>query len=243
MNRELRLLSVLFGMLSLGLEESARSADPPGVIRVKPTEDFEVSGSGTNAAWQKTDWVTIPHRTPGGLPYQSRMKLLYSPKGLYVLYDGTDAVVTSTNKPDFDNLWEEDIFEAFLWPDEKQPIYFEYEISPFAKELPILVPNLGPKFMGWLPWKYEGERKIRKATAVTGGELKSGGAIKGWSAEFCIPFELLSPLQNMPPKAGTEWRANFYRVDYDQQRETRWTWVPVGPSFHEYQKFGRLIFE
>ena len=50
-------------------------------------------------------------------------------------------------------------------------------------------------------------------------------------------------LQNVPPKSGTEWRANFYRMDYDDGKPTRWTWVPVGPSFHEYQKFGRLVFE
>ena len=54
---------------------------------------------------------------------------------------------------------------------------------------------------------------------------------------------LLSPLQNVPPKPGTQWRANFYRMDYDDGKATRWTWVPVGNSFHEYEKFGTLVFE
>lgn len=230
-------------LLALADEPAVAIAPEEGVLKVKPTDDFDVTGSGSHAAWNATEWVTIPHRTQDGLPYESRLKLLYSKTGLYVLFDGTDAKLTATAKADFDDLWVEDVFEVFLWTDEKQPIYFEYEISPLGAELPILVPNFGGKFIGWRPWHYDGARKTRKATAVTGGDKRPGAAIKGWTAEIFIPYELLTPLQNVPPKAGTQWRANFYRVDYDDQKSTRWTWVPVGPSFHEYQKFGRLVFE
>jgi hypothetical protein len=51
------------------------------------------------------------------------------------------------------------------------------------------------------------------------------------------------PLGNVPPKAGTRWRANFYRVDYDDRAETSWDWARVGPSFHEFRKFGTLVFD
>jgi hypothetical protein len=53
---------------------------------------------------------------------------------------------------------------------------------------------------------------------------------------------LLKPLQNVPPRPVTVWRANFYRVDHDAGKRTQWEWAPVGPSFHEYQKFGDLVF-
>jgi hypothetical protein len=56
-----------------------------------------------------------------------------------------------------------------------------------------------------------------------------------------FPYALLRPLQNVPPKPGTRWRGNFYRMDYDG-KPTQWDWAPVGPSFHEYEKFGDLIF-
>ncbi len=58
-----------------------------------------------------------------------------------------------------------------------------------------------------------------------------------------FPYELLKPLGNVPPKPGTRWRANFYRVDYDEDKSTSWDWARVGPSFHEYHKFGTLIFD
>ena len=34
----------------------------------------------------------------------------------------------------------------FLWPDERDQLYFEYEISPLGYELPIIVPNLARNF-------------------------------------------------------------------------------------------------
>ena len=83
--------------------------------------------------------------------------------------DATDKKITATFKEDFQNLWTEDVFEVFLWTDERDPVYFEYEISPLGYELPIVVPNLEGKFLGWRPWHYEGTRKIRKATSAIGG--------------------------------------------------------------------------
>jgi hypothetical protein len=215
----------------------------PGVLRVRRTNDFEVSGDGKNEAWAKTEWESIAQRSKDGPTHESRIKMLYSPSGLYVLFDAADKKLTAKIEKDFENLWEEDVFEVFLWTDERQPVYFEYEISPLNFELPILVPNFDGKFLGWRPWHYEGGRKTRKATTVTGGPKKSGAAISGWTAEIFIPYELLSPLSNVPPKPGTRWRANFYRMDYDDGKTTRWTWTPVGCSFHEYQKFGTLVFE
>ena len=212
-------------------------------IVVRATEDFVVTGQPDKKVWDKTDWVSLPRRKADGLTYNSRIKLLYSPTGLYVLFDGTDAKLTVTNLADFDNLWEEDVFEIFLWTDESQPIYFEYEISPLGAELPIIVPNLNGKFLGWRPWHYEGSRKIQKATSIIGGNKQAGALATGWAAEIFIPYKLLEPLQNVPPKMGTKWRANFYRVDYDDKKTTHWSWVPTGPSFHDYKNFGTLVFE
>jgi predicted TIM-barrel fold metal-dependent hydrolase len=226
-----------------GLKAEGEKAAPARELRVRPVEDFEVTGDGTAAAWKKAEWEPLHRRTADGLPYETRVKVLYSKKGLYVLMDATDKKITATMKEDFQDLWKEDVFEVFLWPDERDPLYFEYEISPLNVELPILVPNLEGKFLGWRPWHYEGGRKTRKATTAVGGALKSGGEVTGWKAEVFIPFELLTPLRNVPPKSGTRWRANFYRMDYDDGRTTSWDWARVGPSFHEFSKFGTLVFE
>jgi hypothetical protein len=157
--------------------------------------------------------------------------------------DAEDRKITATMKADFLDLWNEDVFEFFLWPSEQYPVYFEYEISPLGFELPIIIPNFGGEFLGWRPWHYDGERKTQKATSVMGGQKRSGARTKAWKAEVFVPYDLLKPLQNVPPEPGTRWRANFYRVDYDDGKNTSWDWVRVGRSFHEFEKYGTLIFE
>ena len=219
-------------------------AEMPRELRVGATEDFEVTGDGSAEAWRKAEWVTLEPRTANGLAYASRVKVLYSHKGLYVLMEAEDKKITATFRDDFADLWTEDVFEFFLWPDERDPLYFEYEISPLNRELPILVPNPdGRKFLGWRPWHYEGERKVRKATSASGGRTESGASVDGWKAEVFLPFALLSPLRKVPPEPGSRWRANFYRMDYDGGKTSSWDWSRVGPSFHEFRKFGTLVFE
>ena len=210
----------------------AQAADRPR-LTVRPAQDFEVTGTGEAAAWKQAEWTTLRRREPAAHPYETRFKMLYSKTGLYVLMDGTDRTQVATMKEDFMDLWNEDVFEVFLWTDERYPVYFEYQISPLNRELAILVPNFGGQFLGWRPWHYEKDRVTRKHVSASA---------EGWRAEFFIPYALLRPLQNVPPKPGTIWRANFYRMDYDGGKRTQWDWAPVGPSFHDYEKFGELVF-
>jgi hypothetical protein len=230
-----RLLPLAFAALA------ACSALPE--LRVKPAADFELDGTGRADAWSAVEWTPLVARQPDVSSHLTRVKMLYSKSGLYVLFDGADRKLSAKMEHDNLHLWEEDVFEAFFWTDEGLPLYFEYEISPHGKELPILVPNWNGRIRGWLPWDYEGGRRIRKAAAVRGGPRTAGAAIEGWSAEVFIPYELLTPLGNVPPTPGMRWRGNFYRMDYDTGTRAQWAWAPVGPSFHEFRSFGILRFE
>jgi hypothetical protein len=237
-------LAVVIGWSSwVFTQQAAQEESAARVLRVPRTEDFVINGSGDASAWKKAAWEPLHLRVAEGHQYQTRVKMLYSRAGLYVLMEAEDRTITATMNEDFLDLWKEDVFEFFLWPDERHPVYFEYEISPLGFELPILIPNFGGQFLGWRPWHYEGKRKTQKATAIVGGPKQSGARVTGWTAEVFVPYDLLKPLQNVPPQPGTRWRANFYRVDYDDGKTTSWDWARVGPSFHEFNKFGTLIFE
>jgi predicted TIM-barrel fold metal-dependent hydrolase len=220
--------------------EPALEVGPPE-YRLRAIEDFEVTGKGDARQWSNAEWANL---TPQGKSeaYASKFKAVYSKKGVYFLFDGKDELVSATMKEDNLDLWNEDCFELFLMPDETRAVYFEYEISPLGKELPLLIMNYAKKD-GWLPWHYEGSRRVQKRVTGKGGELKSKMAIDSWSAEVFVPFELLEGLGTMPPKSGQTWKANFYRMDYDGGTGRGWNWAVVGGSFHEYQKFGRLVFE
>ncbi len=202
-------------------------------LKIRKTTDFEISGKGDHKNWENTEWLKIEQRKKQNRVYQTHTKTLYSDSGIYFLFKNEDDKITNTLTEDFSNLFNEDVVEVFLWTDEKYPFYFEYELSPTNYELPILVPNVDGKFLGWKPWNYEGGRKTRHATHI---------AKDYWTAEFFIPYALLSPLANVPPVKGTKWRANMYRLDYDAGT-SRWEWQEVGPSFHDINKYGTFVFE
>lgn len=202
-----------------------------------------MTGHGTNPAWQTVEWVPLARVGTGRSRYATRGKALYSTTGIYFLVEAEDERLTCTLTEDFSDLFREDVIEVFLWPDERHPVYFEYEISPLGYELPVLVSNNAGQFCGWLPWHFYKTRKTRLATVVRGGEKQPHAAVAGWTVEFFIPFALLVGLGNSLPQPGTQWRVNLCRIDYDVGSPSHWSWAPVaGNNFHDYTNFGRLVF-
>ncbi len=214
----------------------------PARIEINKISDFEISGTGNAPEWNKTKWSDIPQRNNDKVKYQTEAKVLYSETGIYFLVRCGDRKITATMQADNLNLWEEDVVEVFLMPDEKYPLYFEYQLSPLNYELTLLIPNLEGKFLGWLPWKYDGERKTRHNASIQHDPSTGKEAVSGWTAEFFIPWLLMEPLTKTAPLPGTEWKANIYRLDHDEGT-TRFSWNPTVRNFHEPHNFGTFIFK
>lgn len=205
--------------------------------------DFEVNGVGDHPSWEQAAWNHLTAVDEGNPAYETRFWALRSETGLYFLVECQDEKLTCTLQEDNLDLFKEDVVEVFLWTNENQRVYFEYEISPLGKELTLMVPNHEGTFMGWIPWHYEGDRLIRKAVTVQGGDAKPMASVNSWTCEFFIPFTLLKGLGNVPPAAETTWRANVYRIDYDLGRDCKWAWCPdTGGEFHNIDGFGTFTF-
>ncbi|MEO6188305.1 MAG: carbohydrate-binding family 9-like protein [Ginsengibacter sp.] len=224
------------------MPDDSKMRDSETIITIKKTNDFQFSGDGSAENWRNTSWINIPKRTSSIPAYQTKVKLLYSETGIYVLFFCEDKKLTATMDKDFLDLWNEDVVEIFLQPDGGNPTYLEYEISPLNYELPIIIYNEKGKLNSWQPFHYENDRKTRHATTVQGGEKKSNGQVKSWTAEIFIPFNLMKPVLDKVPTSGTNWKGNIFRVDYDEEA-TEWSWQLTGSSFHEYEKFGSFHFE
>ena len=62
----------------------------PPQMTVASTDDFDLTGDGSALQWERAEWVPLDRRGEGGLHYETRVKVLYSATGLYVLMDGSD---------------------------------------------------------------------------------------------------------------------------------------------------------
>jgi hypothetical protein len=231
------LFSFMLPLLLVSLCSLAQSSDTTTWF-VARTDHFNITGDGSSREWNKAKWLVLTQRINKGKAIDTRMKIMYSDTGIYCLFVNNDEKITATLKEDFLDLYNEDVVEAFFWPDEQVPVYFEYEISPLNYELPILVPNIDGNFLGWRPWHYEGNRRTVHKAKIN----EKDGKVVSWTAEFFIPYLLLKPLPKVPPKKGDRWRANFYRMDYDHDF-LDWSWQLTRTNFHDYERFGSLVFQ
>jgi len=114
-----------------GLNSESGTQDLP-TIRIKKSPDFKVTGDGGAENWTNTKWIEISQRRFSNETHArtTKVKILYSENGIYFLFNCVDKKLTSSMNADFMDLWKEDVVEVFLWTDENDPTYFEYEISP-----------------------------------------------------------------------------------------------------------------
>jgi hypothetical protein len=233
-------LLLLLNMITLSVSGQPTPNPADSVLPVVKCADFTVTGNGTDAEWGKAQWNSMGQHGSTS-PYQTRFKIMHSDSGIYCLYDCHDNKITATMKGESLDLYREDVIEAFFWADEKVPVYFEYELSPLNYELVLMVPNYNGRFFGWIPWHFDGDRLTRHAVSIQHDTADENSVIS-WMGEFFIPYTLMIPMVQSPPAKGTRWRANFYRIDHDNE-PARWTWMPVNMNFHDYQRFGTIVFE
>ena len=214
-------------------------------LLVKRCNDFTITGNGSSSEWEKTEWSMLTKLDREGLDYKSKFKVLASEKGIYVLFHGEDAKITTADYEDMDKIWNGDVFEVFFHPDPQESMYFEYEVNQFEKQLLLTISN-SKNGVSWIPFNeydrntYETINKVE----VLGGPQELDGKITSWSAEVFIGYKSMGLLASVPPKSGTVWNANFYRLDYDTGKMVKWSWSPtIEKSFHELDKFRAIKFE
>ena len=116
------------------------------VLSIPKVKNFALPNQGKNHLWEKMSWRILTQGGGRKSPYLTKIKVLYSSTGIYFLIKCEDKKINSTFRNDFQPLYQEDVVEIFLQPNEKFPIYIEYEISPKCHELPLLIINNYGKF-------------------------------------------------------------------------------------------------
>ena len=68
--------------------------------------------------------------TWGVAPFETRLRALWAPEGLYLRWDADDPAPWATMTQRDDHLWDEEVVEIFLDPAWAGKDYWELEISP-----------------------------------------------------------------------------------------------------------------
>lgn len=219
-----------------------------GVCAVAQTESgYEVHRTAENHAalmqGGSQTWRSAPGIRWGKQPYETQFRALWNDRGLYLLFDVDDPKPWHTMTKQDEHLWEEEVVEIFMDLDGSGQNYSEYEISPANVICDVRMVTGWPKPKSDLSWNHEGlESNVRRNNA-------------GWSGIIFLPwpgFHSLSAASAktpLPPKAGSSWKFNLYRIERPNGPADPKTgailaaWSPTGQAtFHVPSVFRPMIF-
>ena len=191
-------------------------------------DEFPVAGW-----WEKAPAIRFERDWRGAQSDPQRateVRLLWNEQTLYVRFVAhyRELRVFADARADGwrDELWERDVAEAFLQPDESDArVYKELEVSPNGFWIDLDIAH---------GTKEEMRSGLRRRVTQEPAE-------QTWTAELAVPMGSLTP--EFDPKQS--WRANFFRVEGKIEPRFYSAWSPTltpKPNFHVPEAFGHLVF-
>ena len=194
------------------------------------------------------EWADAPStgdfvRTMDGQPadQKTEAKLLWDDKNLYVAFINEDKDIWTTLDKHDDKLWTQEADEMFIDADGDGKTYVELQVNAKGATFDSYLPTYRQNQNDW-------DSGMKAGVQIDGTLNKRDDEDKKWTVELAIPLDAArgkdKEMKNVPPKVGTEWRVNFFRMDQPNGRPqsgTGWSPPMVG-DFHALDKFGFLIF-
>ena len=169
------------------------------------------------------------------------VKLLWDDQNLYLAFQIEDTDIWGTLEKHDDKLWTQEAAEVFLDADGDGKSYVELQVSP-----------RNVTFDSWLPGYRQNDNAwdsgMQTAVQVQGTVNQRDDKDKSWTVEMRVPMAAvkgrMEAMKGVPPQVGSEWRANFFRLDHPYgkpQVGSSWS-PPMLGDFHALDKFGTLVF-
>ena len=236
--------------IPVGASAANGAAETPTPAREFPTlavgraDAVTIDGRLDEAAWQRAAATGAFVNTMTGTPADFRVvaKALWDDENLYVAFEVEDTYLASEYRNQDDHLWEKDAVEIMVDPDGDGRNYFEMQVSPRNVSFDTRYDSRRqPQPIGHADW----QSNLRSAVTLR-GEVDDDDEDEGYTVEIAIPWTAFAAGEPpaRAPRAGEEWRANFYVMDTQEsgQRANGWSPPKVG-DFHVPDRFGALRFE
>jgi len=177
----------------------------------------------------------------GAADQKTTAKVLWDDKFVYVAFDNADKDIWSNLDKHDEKLWTQEADEMFIDADGDGKTYVELQVNPKGATFDSYLPAYRKNENDW-------DAGLKAAVNVEGTLNKRDDEDKRWTVELAIPLDAArgkeKDMKNVPPKVGTEWRVNFFRMDQPNGRPqsgTGWS-APMVGDFHALDKFGVLVF-
>lgn len=199
--------------------------------------------------WSAATPLAIDKFYPKGNGHRpkTQVRTVWDATGIFVIFRVEDQYIRCTRTRNHDSVCNDSCVEFFVQP-QTDAGYFNFEFNCGGTALASYVldhsrENGGLKNCRYLQPEEMAQLDIRTTMPkVVAEEIKDPTT---WLLACKIPFAILTPyLKLNRPRAGTEWRGNFYKCASDCSHPHWAFWAPIGDvlNFHLPNKFGRLQF-
>lgn len=198
-----------------------------------------IDGKLEDISWAKAklidNFVINSNNLPS--PFKTEAKILYDDKFIYFSFRSFDNNIWATKKNRDDHLWEEEVVEVFIKPNQDETSYIEIEVNPLGTLLDAyMIDSLKN-----LPYEEWNMKDLKVAVQVE-GTIDGEPGDTAWNCEIAFPLVCAKTAPNIPPKAGDIWSINLYRAELKPEYALI-SWSPTyRDDFHMPGFFGKLIF-
>lgn len=211
-------------------------ARPPTIVAAPMPAPPVIDGRPDDPGWAAAEAWPLVHSLDGE-PYPDRpgtVRLAWDANALYVAAEITDPDVWSEYARRDDPLWNQEVFELFVFGDAERRGYLELQVSPRGTVFDARFARYRKGDEAW-------NGRWQAAVDLRGSLDDRRDRDEGWSAELSIPWaEICEHTEtSCPPSPGQTLRINAFRFERPQGSEAHPP-APVGlalapprvPDFH-----------
>lgn len=222
--------------------------NPRKYICYTADEEILIDGVPDKIQWSKSPWseefVNIRGNDSEKPVYKTRMKMLWDADYLYLAAELEENNITAKYQCHDDTLVYENNFELFIDPDGDTGKYCEIELNALNTvwDLFLVHPYRDEKKSAISAWDL---KNIRTAVHLYGTLNVPGDKDSIWTVEAAVPWKSFLEITDisLPPKNGDQWRINFCRTEWINNKPEFWSWSPQGlVNMHYPEMWGYVQF-
>ncbi|MCH9683329.1 MAG: carbohydrate-binding family 9-like protein, partial [Deltaproteobacteria bacterium] len=204
---------------------------PVKILAIPMATPPQLDGRLDEPGWAGAHAHPMVHSLDGE-PYEDRpgrVRWAWDAEALYVGAEIDDPDVWSDYESRDDPLWNQEVFEVFVFGDDRRVGYLELQVSPRGV-------TFDARFERYRKGKPEWNGRWRSAVDVRGTLDQRRDRDQGWSVEVAIPWDEICEHTEVqcPVAAGDSLRINAFRFERPRKANPVGLAVspPLVPDFH-----------
>ena len=244
---------LIFAFIGCKKSRPEQSQPPPASKTGLPTAEYKchfadtqivLDGQIKEPVWAKADIIEnfFILGTDRKAPATTVARLLWNHNYLYIAFECQDDDIAPYATGADGPLWNGDVVELFIKPQEQKPEYFEFEFNPAGTIFDAFyTTGRGEPHEIALLW----DSGAKVGYTVNGSANRRDDNDIGYTIEVAIPLSIFNGMITTAPVKGTSWKFAVCRYDYSKNLPAPLLVMSCPNSthgFHGYELYQTILF-